>query len=73
MDVISWISQIHIAIKLSGLVFIVYGFYAMVRLAYIKAERDAVVPLLLGGSSLAMGLLIFILGFTQFLVGKEGL
>ena len=73
MDFITWISQLHIVLKLSGILCIVYGVYALIRMKYLRTESEAFIPMLLGGSSLAMGLLVFILGFTKFLVGKEGL
>lgn len=73
MDFISWISQFHIAIKLIGILTMGYGFYALARMTKAKTESEASIPLLLGGSSLAMGMLIFALGVTQFLAGEVGL
>ena len=73
MDIINWILQTHIMIKLIGLAAILYGIFALTRMSKAKTESEASIPLLLGGSSLAMGLLVFMLGLTTFLAGEAGL
>lgn len=59
-------------IKISGATLLVYG---LIALAFVRRARDedrAAMHLLLSGSSLAMGSLVFALGFAAVLAGPAG-
>ena len=64
-----WLSDPMVWLKLIGIGLLVYAVYALYRMTKDKDENATLFHVMIGGTSLAMGLLVFGLGVLAVFIG----